>query len=66
MRKSYFAEAMAYIARRKDINIDILWPPDCGVERLTRDPEKLFAAAQGAAKGALAYFGRSDKKIDLW
>lgn len=55
-RKRYFAEGLEYIARRKDINVDILWPPDCGVEGLTRDAEKLFLAAQGGAERALAYF----------
>lgn len=64
-RKKYFGEASAYIAHRKDINVDILWPPDCGVESLTRDAKKLFVAVRGAAEGALAYFGASDKKIDL-
>lgn len=64
-RKRYFAEALAYIADRKDINIDILWPPDCGVESLTRDAGKLFLAAQGGAERVLAYLDRSDLKIAL-
>lgn len=64
-RKEYFAEGLEYMARRKDINIDILWPPDCGVERLTRDSKKLFAAAQGAAEGALAYFCAAEGEVKI-
>lgn len=64
-RKRYFVEGLEYIATRKDINIDILWSPDCGVESLTRDPRKLFAAAQGSAEKALAYFDASDHEIDV-
>jgi predicted patatin/cPLA2 family phospholipase len=64
-RKKLFRESLSYLSKIKDVNIGILYPPDCELHSLSRNPQKLRMATQKSADRTLEVFGEYGRTIDL-
>ncbi len=47
-------------------NIHILWPPNMDIHELTRNPNKLRAAAEASVKHTLKEFGKPELQFELY